>query len=67
MQEQLIEMQRSLGRIEGAIPAFTQRIEAVEEDADGLEKRVRSVEHWRWYLGGAIAAIGTLLTGFAFL
>jgi hypothetical protein len=66
MQEQLAKIERSLGRIEGALPAFTQRVGAIEEDADRLEKRVRSVEHWRWYLGGAIG-FATALVGFAFL
>jgi hypothetical protein len=67
MQEQLSEIQRSLGKIEGALPAFTARVERIEEDVDGLGKRLRSVEHWRWYLGGAIALGGATLTGFVFL
>jgi hypothetical protein len=65
MQEQLSEIQRSLGRIEGANKAFIQRVETIEEDAVRLEKRVRSVEYWRWYLAGAIA-FGAVLVGFVF-
>ena len=54
------------GTLETYIDANQQRVEAVEEDADRLEKRVRSVERARWYLAGAIAFGGALL-GFAFL
>ena len=65
MEAQLSEIQRSLGRIEGAVSGFVQRVERVEEEAACLEKRVRSVEHWRWYLGGAIG-LGVALVGLLF-
>lgn len=65
MEAQLAEIQRSLGRIEGAVVGFTTRIERVEEAADCLEKRVRSVEHWRWYAAGALA-LGAALFGIVF-
>ncbi len=63
---QLSEIQRSLGRIEGAIPEFTTRVEAIEKDAGELGKRVHSLEKWRWYAGGVIALGGVLLSAFVF-
>ncbi len=54
------------GTLTTHIEANLQRVESIEVDADRLEKRVRSVEHWRWYLGGAIA-FGAALLGFAFI
>ncbi len=67
---QLAGIQKSIGRMEGTlgthITSNLQRVAAIEEDADRLEKRVRSVEHWRGYLGGAIA-FGAALLGFAFI
>lgn len=69
MSEQLDGIERAIGRMEGTLDTHIKAnnlwLGAIELRAGNLDKRVRSVEHWRWYLAGALALLGVV--GFAFL
>lgn len=51
MTNQLHEIQRSIGRIEG-------KLDQLIKDNDNLEPRMRKVENKQHYYGGAAAMIG---------
>lgn len=66
------EIQRALGRIEATQTAMHEDIRDVKFESkdrhERLEKRVRSLEGWRWYVLGAVATVGALAScAFAFL
>lgn len=67
----LSDVQLNIGKLQGTLETFVaeQRgaVTSIEIDAYRLEKRVRSVEGWRWYLSGAIAIIGLGLSAFVFI
>lgn len=55
--DQIAEIQRSLGRIEGALQGFDKRLEQVET----LYPRVAFLEGWRKWIIGAQAAVAVVV------
>ena len=56
-----MELQRSVGRIEGAITALVSRVDAVLHAQAKLNTRVTSLETWRNYILGGGAVLTFLL------
>lgn len=54
------EFFQALGRLEGTMRAVEQKLDAYLEQGTELEKRVRSLENWRWMLLGGMAVVGAL-------
>lgn len=52
-----LEVQRSLGNIEGMLK---QHIDWCKSQVEGHETRISGLERWRYYLAGAIAVVGFL-------
>ena len=56
--DSLYEIHRSIGRVEGKLDALIASVKASNDNHDGLETRVRKVEHKQYWFSGAASVIG---------
>ena len=55
--EQLNEIQRSLGRVEGNLKSLVKLSERTDARLNNHSGRIRKLENWRWYIIGAVGAV----------
>lgn len=55
------DFSRSFGRLEGKVDEILRTVRKTERVQDELDDRITSLETWRSYLAGAVAAVGTVV------